>query len=705
MTLSTKQSEVSIIESALLFLSARDTDHAQNKNGIGFNGRDTDFGNSLAQQIRLGRTLSQRQMAAALKMLRTYKNQLATAGIELPASVPVVIDGNKPDTSNYPPKRPTEVKLVSDIVYVRVAYDEKLVLKFREIRTASKSRGWDGMYWQFKLICVPDLEAIGIVIPPMIRDRFNALFPDGKPAPAPELPPPARKPDLREMMTRVVTVPPLDPHLLEVSDRIVKEHERVPYEHQTWYIHNSLSVGSRAICALDVGCGKTYAALIDAAVISALNNNAPLWVIAPISLHENWRREAEMLGLKVKMISWAKIPPPPDHSFVLIADESANIQHMRRKKVDDHWVTTPIRTGATLELALSSNCLSFQALTGTPVPNGRPAGLFPSLKACRHWLADNKRAYEVTFCQAGPTRWSAWDNQGVASPKILERLHAMTADVLFRKRKTECLDLPPLSRPPHPITLSPAAAKTYEETFERLRKEWHERVMSGLISSNNEALVVLGQLMHATSAAKVESTIETINNLIFTGNQIIAAFSFKDSLDAVSQKLTHPHGIITGDTPAKQRQPQVDQFQSGELKTVLVTHGAGGVGLNMQNGDYVILHDRPWRPGDVEQVEGRAWRAGVRHPVISLWPQCNSTDRAVDAVLTAKQKNADLIVDGKVSDSMGINVTLCGKSTILPQFDSIGEVAKDILTALFETEKPVLEIGEDYDETEGEDDE
>lgn len=73
------------IESALLALSAMDTDMARVQNGVGFNGRDTDFGNSLAQQIRDGRTLSDKQKAAAYKMLRTYKKQLASYGIDYDA--------------------------------------------------------------------------------------------------------------------------------------------------------------------------------------------------------------------------------------------------------------------------------------------------------------------------------------------------------------------------------------------------------------------------------------------------------------------------------------------------------------------------------------------------------------------------------------------------------------------------------------------
>lgn len=70
------------IEAALLALSDRDQDHATVNNAVGFNGRDSDFGNSLAQQVRQGRNLSFKQKAAAYKMLRTYKNQLMSYGVD-----------------------------------------------------------------------------------------------------------------------------------------------------------------------------------------------------------------------------------------------------------------------------------------------------------------------------------------------------------------------------------------------------------------------------------------------------------------------------------------------------------------------------------------------------------------------------------------------------------------------------------------------
>lgn len=72
------------IANALLYLASR-CDGAVEDDGTGFNGRDSQYGKSLALQVESGRALSRPQQTKALKMLKTYANtQLKTAKIALP---------------------------------------------------------------------------------------------------------------------------------------------------------------------------------------------------------------------------------------------------------------------------------------------------------------------------------------------------------------------------------------------------------------------------------------------------------------------------------------------------------------------------------------------------------------------------------------------------------------------------------------------
>lgn len=85
---------------ALQYLSSV-CDGAQEQDGSGFNGIDSPFGKSLAEQS-YGRTLSDGQIAAAVKLLQKYRGQVESAGIQLPhesdfqiaTETKIVQDGN-----------------------------------------------------------------------------------------------------------------------------------------------------------------------------------------------------------------------------------------------------------------------------------------------------------------------------------------------------------------------------------------------------------------------------------------------------------------------------------------------------------------------------------------------------------------------------------------------------------------------------------
>jgi len=66
---------VAAITAALRYLASDDQDHATAQNGVGFNKFDGPFAHGLAKQSY---PLTQRQAAAALKMLHKYRGQLGT---------------------------------------------------------------------------------------------------------------------------------------------------------------------------------------------------------------------------------------------------------------------------------------------------------------------------------------------------------------------------------------------------------------------------------------------------------------------------------------------------------------------------------------------------------------------------------------------------------------------------------------------------
>jgi hypothetical protein len=95
-------------------------------------------------------------------------------------------------------------------------------------------------------------------------------------------------------------------------------------------------------------------------------------------------------------------------------------------------------------------CAGVLLLTGTPMKNGKPSNLFPLLKAVRHPLGKDQKAYEKHFC-AGMLKNFVWDANGCSNLKQLKRL---VSSNLLHLTKDQCLSLPPLKRERYQVPIS-----------------------------------------------------------------------------------------------------------------------------------------------------------------------------------------------------------------------------------------------------------
>lgn len=425
---------------------------------------------------------------------------------------------------------------------------------------------------------------------------------------------------------------------------------RVLYEHQRVAVERMVRA-HRLILADDMGLGKSLEALVTALAYQRVLSCRVL-VIAPVSLHENWEREARGVGVSIETISWAKVPEPDGTDYVLIADEAHLAQNLQS-----------IRTQGVLALAKPARAVFL--LSGTPIKNGRPSNLFPLLVATQHTLAKNRREFELRYCQAKASRWSKWDTSGAAH---LDELHAKTRDIILRRLKSQCLDLPEKTRVVRHAELSDAAQTEYNRVFATLRRSYHERIRAGVIHSGAEAMVELSQLRHAGSMGKVETALELAEEVIEEGSQVVLFTAFRDSAKSLAVSLNAE--TLSGDTPIPERQLMVDRFQKGEHKSIVCTFGAGGLGITLTAANTVILVDRPWTPSEAEQSEARLHRIGQHDNVTAIWLQADATDVAIDALLQKKEERIELVLEGKRKSLRGVG--------------SPGDIAKEVLDAIME---------------------
>ncbi|MCD8487938.1 MAG: DEAD/DEAH box helicase [Desertifilum sp.] len=615
---------------AILFLASR-CDGALAEDGRGFNGGDAKFGKYLAELIKSNKML-RHHARSAHKMVQKYaKSQLAPVGIVVPEwesikdFYPEFVD------REVSPKR---IELNGGRLRITSPYDPdttpKRIAALKAMEPRARYGGPnDPTAWYAEL---SQLEEVIKICPDFELDpeiEFAKLEAERAQAEA----------EAEELRLAEVKAGELL-ELAKIADEPLTNGWKL-FDHQkqavTWLLQHRKDFGKLrgGILSDEMGLGKTLSALVAAKALYR-EFGYTIFVICPATLKDNWLREADKVGVAIEVYSWAKQPKPLEsQKYVVIADESHAMQSL-----------SSVRTKNAIALAKHENCKAAWLLTATPMKNGRPVNLFPLLVAVNHPLSASKHTFEEHYCNAHRRQVTAtrsiWDVNGAAH---LKELSDKTSDAILQRKKTDCLDLPPKIRSLVPVEVSSADEQQYQQRISELVRLYKERVDSGEISSEGEALVTLGQLRLAGSEAKVNAAVEMAQDLLNQGHPVVLFTAYKESARLLHKALGGE--LLTGETPTSERQAIIDRFQNGESDVFIGTIQAGGVGITLTRSSHIFLVDRPWTPGDAAQCEDRCHRIGTTQTVSAFWLQYGQVDLAIDQLLEQKQANIELVMKGK----------------------------------------------------------
>jgi SNF2 family DNA or RNA helicase len=103
-----------------------------------------------------------------------------------------------------------------------------------------------------------------------------------------------------------------------------------------------------------------------------------------------------------------------------------------------------------------------------------------------------------------------------------------------------------------------------------------------------------------------------------------------------------------GKIPSGRRDAVIQQFRDDPRKhVILMSYGAGGVGLNLQFANYVFLFDRWWNPAVEDQAINRAHRIGVTGTVtVTRFLMLDTIEQRIDHILQEKRELFDTIFSG-----------------------------------------------------------
>jgi len=88
-----------------------------------------------------------------------------------------------------------------------------------------------------------------------------------------------------------------------------------------------------------------------------------------------------------------------------------------------------------------------------------------------------------------------------------------------------------------------------------------------------------------------------------------------DFLEDICKVQGRKYARLDGKTQSSKRQARVKKFNVGDDEVYLISTNAGGLGLNLQGANRVVIFDFKFNPIQEQQAIGRAWRLGQKKNV------------------------------------------------------------------------------------------
>ncbi|CAX42772.1 ATP-dependent helicase, putative [Candida dubliniensis CD36] len=468
----------------------------------------------------------------------------------------------------------------------------------------------------------------------------------------------------------------------------LKEYQMKGLEWMVSLYNNHLN----GILADEMGLGKTIQSISLVTYLIEKKHENKFLIIVPLSTITNWTLEFEKWAPSVKVIVYKGSPQQrrslqPDvryGNFQVLLTTYEYVIRERPMLAKFHYSHMIIDEGHRMKNSQSKLSQTLRTyyktknrliLTGTPLQNNLPElwallnfvlpGIFNSVKSFDDW-------FNTPFANTGAQEKIELTEE--ESLLVIRRLHKVLRPFLLRRLKKDVeKDLPDKVEKVLKCNLSGLQYVLYQQMLKHNALFVGADVggaKSGIKGLNNKIMQLRKICNHPFVFEEVESVLNSsrlTNDLIWrvsgkfelldrvlpkfkkSGHRVLMFFQMTQIMDIMEDFLRWrdmKYLRLDGSTKADERQDMLKVFNApdSEYFCFLLSTRAGGLGLNLQTADTVIIFDTDWNPHQDLQAQDRAHRIGQKNEVRIL--RLITNDSVEEVILERAHQKLD--IDGKV---------------------------------------------------------
>ncbi|KAF9201849.1 hypothetical protein BGZ49_007942 [Haplosporangium sp. Z 27] len=447
------------------------------------------------------------------------------------------------------------------------------------------------------------------------------------------------------------------------------------------------------ILADEMGLGKTIQTIsLVTFLIEAKQQNGPFLILVPLSTLTNWTLEFEKWAPQVTKVVYKGVPSQRKHiqqteirhrNFQVLLTTYEYVIKDRPILSKIKWVYLIIDEGHRLKNANSKLFVTLTQhyssryrliLTGTPLQNNLPE-LWALLNMVLPRVFNSAQSFDEWFNTpfantGGQDKIELNEEEALL---IIKRLHKVLRPFLLRRLKKDVeSELPDKVERVIRCKMSALQLKLYNQMKKHgmLFTQAGEKGRTGIKGLNNTIMQLRKICNHPYVFEEVERVInpsKTNNDQLWrvagkfelldrmlpklykTGHRVLIFFQMTAIMNIMEDFLHYRHYQymrLDGSTKSDDRSALLKQFNAKDSPyfVFLLSTRAGGLGLNLQTADTVIIFDSDWNPHQDLQAQDRAHRIGQTKEVRIFRLV---TEKSVEEHILARAQYK-LEIDGKV---------------------------------------------------------